>query len=829
MNSNSRILLIVSGRVLSRTAAGRLTEFASQLDLDVCDLETIEAADADERVILEHIHAEIDAHFFRPAAATGSLSVVSDYARLISFVIDRGLCTDMDVEFTEPFPPSAASVPCPAGIIARFKDNGCVSNDVTAGAAQSGIFRIARRNVVHMVHTYREAARRYLSEVYGEELDPSTVTDHPAFFELRNLRHDRHLSGTARFSLAGGPDNLAISAHEAGVFCGYERGVVRGVEPGEATPDHVPHLLVAAGDRGRLLYEPFDFGAAPPPSVQAEQRSALWPDSLPGVQSHWDHSWIADHDWQHLTFREGLLLKMLDAGTWSPDAARSMVAHRTLPPCLVRQTISEGGVTSSLSGSSVSRLTRGETPGQPAFRVASIDGPTSREPRSPEIAQFVNDGIAAVDGLVDESALLGLRECFEAEIQRKRAATSLQQLSFNLAVDDCERVTLDRINELAHLPELTDVVDQYFDRPSRFVSARGYRQGPCKPLRYRAWDYHQDMKTAGPFEELKVMLLLTDVAPDGQAMRYACGSQKIRWSFRKQSDTKFSLDEALHFGSGGLFLAHGEAGTCVLFDTNGIHSGHRNLSATRDVFTLNFAPESSAVFYMFSDPRLFRRASPAERRDRPAGSLRWRSGAVGSEYLGAILAEYQATPDLAATRSRWSGDAIDLVDIMANDINVDLDLRLSATFQLDRGRDIALVKIRDAGRDEEQYLEVVARLDQAIKDAPCLWGQTDPLVGACEVVEGARTTLVSLVESEAAANCGALLSDLCEALVRCDGVQRLRTTAAYMYFACAWAHRLLVAAGDAGLAETCHQLLDLYSHVVGEQDVVSTGEGGQTR
>lgn len=827
MNSDIQIVLFVSERILNPIAAGHLQEFARQIEMKVCDLETLVPADADERIILEHIHAEIEAHFFRPAAATGNLSVVSDYARLLSSVIDRGLCTDLDVEFTEPFQPGAASLPCPAGIIARFKDNGCLSNDVTAGVASSQPFRIARRNVASLVNTYREAACRYLSGVYGAELDPSTVSDHPAFFELRNLQRDGNLSGTARFSLTGGPDNLAISAHKVGLFCGYERGVVRGTESGELTADHVPHELVSTSGRGHLHYEPFEFGAPPSASARDRHRAALWPDSLPGVISHWDHSWIADHDWHHLTFRESLLLKMLQDGEWSPEAGRSVVAHRSLPPCLVRLSSREDGVQCSPRSQVLQRLTHREAPARPALLRASEAGPASHDPGSPDMARFLDDGIVAVDGLVDERALLGLRECFDAEVLSKSATTSLQQLSFNLAVDNCDRATLDRIYELACLPELTKLLDQYFGGPSRFVSARGYRQGPCKPLRYRAWDYHQDMKTAGPFEELKVMLLLTDVAPDGQAMRYVCGSQRMNWTFRTQRDTKFSLDEALHFASGGLFLAYGHAGTCVVFDTNGIHSGHRNLSATRDVLTLNFARDSSAVFYMFSDPSLVREASRDWKAVPSSRSLKLRSGAVNAEHLAAIRADYETTPDLAAVRTRWTGDAIELVDIMAADINVDLDLRLSAKFELDRERDIALVKIRDAGRDDEQYVEVVARLDRAPSGGQCLWLRSDPLVGAREAAERARSTLLSQVDGEAAANCGALLTDLCESLMRCDGVQRLRTTAAYLYFACAWAHRLLAASGGVGFPEICQQVLDLYAHVVTEDDIVATGSGNK--
>lgn len=826
MNNGGRILLIVAGSVLTPRAASEVLGFANRLDIDVCDVSAIQSTDANERAILEHIHAEIGAYFSETKNAKGNLSVVSDYARLLSFVIERGMCADMDVEFTDPLGSAAASVPCPLGILARFKDSGCLSNDVTAGFAQSEPFRVARRNIATLVTTYREAACRLLAEVYGEVVDPSVVSGHPQFFELRNLQHDSSLTGTARFSLAGGPDNLAIAFHEAGLVCGYERGVKRSVDAGDLTSEHVPHTLVVGTSSTSLTYEPFEFGPPPSAFVQAEQRAQLWPDCLPEVICHWDHSWFADHDdWQFLTYRERLLLTMLDGTAWRRDDTLSTIGSHSLHRCLVGPMATNTHEHAALQNASVlSILMHDQKPARPDIRVGSTGESTARQLGMSEKDLFLDNGIIAVTGLADEPTLLGLRDHFEAEISKKGEIASLQQLSFNLAVDDCARDTIEMINDLAHLPDLTEILDQYFDGPSRFISARGYRQGPCKPLRYRAWDYHQDMKTKGPLEELKVMVLLTDVPADGQAMRYVCGSQKVKWNFQTQRDTKFTLDEALQCGNGGLFLGHGPAGTCIVFDTNGIHSGHRNLSVTRDVFTLNFARESAETFFMFSDPVLVGTVSSSATAGPRARSLAWRTSVEDDDRLAAIRARYWSTPDITARKLRWNGDALDLVDVIAADLNADLDLRLSARFEDDRGRDIALVKIRDAALEDEQYGEVMSRLHTVDGTASCLWKPRNPLVAAGQLGAHARGALSSQVQGDAAANCSALLRDLCDALGRCDGVQRLRTTAAFLYCACAWAHRLLVASGGESLDEGCQQLLDLYVHIVAEEDLAKTGK-----
>lgn len=833
MNPDSHVVLFVSHEVLDPRAAARVHEFGQRIVVDVRDVSDLSARDDDEEVLLEHLHAEIAATFAGGPMGRGNLSVVSDYARLLTDVLDLGLCADMDVEFSEAFAPDTARVACARGIIARYKDNGCLSNDVTAGLPRSDTFVAARRQAAALGRAYRELAGRFLRERYGERVEPETASRHPAFFELRNRRHDADLSGSARFSLVGGPDNLAIAADRTGIFSGYEHGVVPGVEVGELVPGHVPHQL-AIEDGGDLRYAPYDFGVGPPDQVRAEHRAALWPEQLPAVIAHWDHSWIEGHQWQRpLTFREGLLLRRLEGEAWAMNALAATLGGSRVPSCLVDPS---GGGRAPDAGRTADlyRLTD-RINDRPPQRMG-VWAESVADAETTEATTLRRDGIAALAGLVDDEMLTDLQASFKAEIRAKGMATSLHQVSFNLAVDSCARDTRERVRDLAHLPALTEVIESYFEGPARFVSARGYRQGPLTPLRYRAWDYHQDMKTAGPQEELKLMLLLTDVALDGQAMRYVIGSQRMRWTFPTQRETKFSLDDALDIGGQGLFVAYGPAGTAVVFDTNGIHSGHRNLSATRDVFTLNFARESSTTFYMFTDPILVRPGASARavregaRTDRAAkADLAWRFGPVDAGELARIRSAYDATPGLEVGTGDWSGDAEGLIHLMAADLNADLDLRISEVFESDRGRDIALVRIRDAGLDDDQYVDALDRLVGPAPVALCLWGTPDPLAATLSEVELVRELLRPLAaraDGEDAANCETLLSDLADALVRADGVQRLRSTVAYLCLASGWAHKMATRSGATGCEETSRRLLDLYQHVVTESDLPEAEQRG---
>lgn len=862
MNPLCRITLIVSRQRLTTAASKSLNAFATKLNIEIQDIGAIQPADSDERLILEHIHAEITAFFSAPKEAIGNLSVVSDYARLLDFVLQRGLCTDMDVEFLEPLSELAANVPCPLGILARFKRNGCVSNDATAGVAQSAPFRLARRNVATLIRKYREAVCRYFIENgIDENPDKETVSSHPLFFELRNKQYDRALTGTARFSLAGGPDNLAISLHQSGIFCGYESNVTPGLEAGELTFNHVPHILTGSPAHYMgLCYQPFKFGPTTSVHQQRLQREQLWPSSLPAIESHWDHSWIIDcQQWQASNYREELLLAFFDGPNWSLEKTAWLVYESEMTLCPTQPALP------SLIETLIHSAPHQTPPTVTLEKMTAADQAVVLERETPSAEfrqklesklddagsgrlsqQFVNNGIVAVHGLIDDDTLHHLRAAFEVEIAKKQADNALQQISFNLCVDDCEPRSMELFRDVASCPQITDIVDYYLGGRSKFVSARGYRQGPCKPLRYRAWDYHQDMKTKGPFGEVKVMFLLTDVPPDGQAMRFACGSQSLHWDCETQQQTRFTFDEAVDFGQKGLFICHGSAGTCIFFDTNGIHSGHRNLSVTRDIITMNFTRDCPGAFYMFNDPILTQQSNKAAPLPAMVKNLEWRSSIANCDELAAIREEYYRTPSLEDVKPLWQGDLLQLVDVIVADLNVDLNLRLSRLFENDRSRDISLVTIRDAPLNDLQYSDLLRHLHKLDGDVVrcllphnntaiasplgryrCLLRCSTPLAPMVAIAEAAHHSLSTRLEGDATANCAALLCDLSEAIVRCNSIQRLRTTTIFLYFATAWAHRLLVAAKLDGIEVGCSEILHFYVHLVAWEDMQKLPEKGE--
>ena len=853
MNPLCHITLIVSRKHLTTRANESLNLFSFKLNIEILDISTIPPVDSDELLILEHIHAEINAFFSSNKEAKGNLSVVSDYLRLLDFILQRGLCADMVVEFVEPLSKLVTNVPCPLGVIARFKRNGCVSNDVTAGVAQSRPFQLARSNVAKLIRTYRESVCHYFEDQGIEEnIGVETVSWHPRFFELRNKQYDKKLTGTARFSLAGGPDNFSISLYQSGIFCGFECDVLRGREEGELTLDHVPHVLTGSTMNSALLcYKPFKFGSTTS-LASVLQRKQLWPPCLPNIISHWDHSWIIDCcQWQYLTYKEKELLALFDGPKWDIGQAASIISLNRIvlcnrwlePPSLIQklmQPAAVGHITKTLKFDEMTAVDREfilnlETPNG-TFRQKQEEK-LNQVGLLKMVREFVDNGIIAVHGLFNNEILQQLRDAFEIEIAKKHSENALQQIAFNICVDDCELHILKLIRKIASSPYLRDIISYYLGGKSKFVSARGYRQWPCKPLRYRAWDYHQDMKTKGPFGEVKVMLILTDVPHDGQAMRFVAGSQSFHWDCKTQRQSKFTMDEALDFGRKGLFVCYGIAGTCFFFDTNGIHSGHRNLSVTRDVITLNFTRDSDNAFCMFHNPFLMQKLNEDDTHNESIGNIEWRTSTVNSDDLAAIREEYRGTPSIKDIKPKWHGDVLQLVDVVIADLNVDLDLQLSPLFENDRSRDIGLVTIRDSPLHSVQYRDLIYHLkafsnisycvydqdytnsEQPLEFCRCLWQLEEPLASIIEIIDKTMNLLSNHLTGDASTYCGALLCDLKEAIVRCDSIQRLRTTTIFLYFATTWVNRLLVSSNLAGIEVGCLEILCFYVHIIALEDM----------
>jgi hypothetical protein len=345
-------------------------------------------------------------------------------------------------------------------------------------------------------------------------------------------------------------------------------------------------------------------------------------------------------------------------------------------------------------------------------------------------------------------------------------------------------------------------------------------------------------------------LLLSDVAPCGQGMRYLTGTHVYHWNALTQAGTKFTLDEGLALSrpAGGMHLCWGHAGTCWVFDSNGIHSGHRGHVPTRDVITLSFTRSTPSSHTMF-EPELFRdlpalwdsapraavptdlpcaaehkslqmpccdlcsaqgnlslRAAAATTSDTDAcGPARVShvAGPLSPRAVELVHAMYNQAPllqDLRAALPRSYrrrgylslADACSLLSSAAADVNADVDLACSAWPGMDKLRDNALVRVRDQPTQAPQYrflLDVLCAERALFVSSPvmCTISQFAAEASSLDVAELLCHTNLDLEFK----GCRRLLQDLSVASTHCDTAQRERSTAIFVAFSLHWLMEIL--------------------------------------
>ncbi len=145
------------------------------------------------------------------------------------------------------------------------------------------------------------------------------------------------------------------------------------------------------------------------------------------------------------------------------------------------------------------------------------------------------------------------------------------------------------LSTLTTVPLVEEVVRSYLGADALWTFWRGYRLEPMAPRTYRAFQAHID----GHAHELKAMVFLTPTEADQQCMLYWAGTHRIDWKVERSADTVFSAEFVAQLPEP--IRATGEVGDIILFDTNGVHAGQRNLTAFRDTAVSNFS--SSGFIY----------------------------------------------------------------------------------------------------------------------------------------------------------------------------------------------------------------------------------------
>ena len=204
----------------------------------------------------------------------------------------------------------------------------------------------------------------------------------------------------------------------------------------------------------------------------------------------------------------------------------------------------------------------------------------------PKAEQLSQNGVLILPSYFQPSVVAGMREDFHKWAQGKKE-DSLGRILVSESTGAFLRDSF-HFSAAAVDTYLTALVRYYWGKPVVLSHACGLRIHPTPP----------EGKDVGPFQwhhdanrkQVKAMILLDDVAPDGQRMDYLPKTHRIWHRFRRgeagYEETRFSQESVARYGE--LVRCAGPAGTVILFDTNGLHRGNRNLGPRRDVWTFQY-------------------------------------------------------------------------------------------------------------------------------------------------------------------------------------------------------------------------------------------------
>lgn len=772
LNPKATVRLIYVDKYLTDDARIKLKAFAKKLSIILVDYSAIKPCNDYEIKIKAWLDHEIE-YFFNQSSLhyKGNLSVVADQLRLFEQVISYGILSDCDVEFDNSLPTKLLIAPL--GFIARQKNQGTrISNDLTTGASKHPVFETARRLVCQFNAFYHAAVPNYFKS-HHIEFDPENYKQHPKYYEARNLQ-------LKQFSLGGGPQLFAIALNQCGIATGYEN-----------TSTEIFELR----KNENLNFSPYQFLAV----IENQQQISndfkqLFPSALGYVKSHWDTSWMPGQDnWKILTPAEEIRLALFEKG-FHPSRKllwlEQILLHVPRPklsnlvnyfsyffqPLILGKRHKEYD---DLPPEVQAYIQRNETPNALIQTELSV----KLGANFTYIAEKLKtDGVVVLPNFIANEKLKLLQAAYEREINKKDTHPILKQISFNLAADrNYDPELLPAALSVGNDPALQALV-RYHLGYQKLIAMRGYRQEPVEPVRLRAWDYHQDIKSQGPHGEIKIMILLNGVKINGQAMQFMLGSHKYHWNSTSLAQSKYTIDEALFYADNGVKICYGSPGSIVIFDTNGIHSGQRNFTERRDVITMSYAPANPDCADMFDVPA----SANLDKAVYKFSPTFWQAVKIDEEKLTAeeisrLKKQYKKCPSLANFKDRYSQTsclslADFIVKVASQDMNGDLDLPLRVLTTHDKDRDNQMVEFRDASPTHKQFHRLHARIKQKHPDVA--YNIDIQALTSYATIAGNLTHHPVIKIS----SCAKFSSDIAEAFSRLDSIQRLRSMMIYLYF-----------------------------------------------
>lgn len=185
-------------------------------------------------------------------------------------------------------------------------------------------------------------------------------------------------------------------------------------------------------------------------------------------------------------------------------------------------------------------------------------------------------GICILERMIEGEPLRRYQDALDVMLTETARQASSKQ--------DVPKATMSRI-DLTRTPLFADLVvdemilagiETYYGKPLYLAATQAQRLEPIDSYEGKAFQWHHDTK--GKY--VKAMWLLSDVPSSGQRMSYVQGSHAMRHPWTTYEETRFADATARTLGP--VVECAAPAGSVVVFDTNGIHRGNRNLGPRRD-------------------------------------------------------------------------------------------------------------------------------------------------------------------------------------------------------------------------------------------------------
>lgn len=223
------------------------------------------------------------------------------------------------------------------------------------------------------------------------------------------------------------------------------------------------------------------------------------------------------------------------------------------------------------------------------------------------LEELNRDGITRLSGQVSPKSLSELQRAFEKFVSRLDAKGGpSSSFEGDLTVTEeyydpesrqyssHEPFAMSRaLLEICLKPELASLINCYLGKASYITQGVAMRIKPNPKTGFDSFQWHHDAWG----KRIKLMIILPEVGEGDQHMTYAMGSHRLRHSYDKYVNSRFSREEfAERCGDLQVLNCYAKPGDIYLFDTNGLHSGNRTNGRTRDTFTIAYTRLAHAVW-----------------------------------------------------------------------------------------------------------------------------------------------------------------------------------------------------------------------------------------